>query len=75
MSDSVARAGKSATNAVDSTRADVQRFSNETLPELRQLVGELRELTSTLQRVGGELERNPSVLLRGKPAAKRGPGE
>ena len=75
MSDAVAGAGRSAASAVEGTRADVQRFSDETLPELRRLVEELRQLTGTLQRVGAEIERNPSLLLRGKPAAKRGPGE
>ena len=42
---------------------------------MHQLVAELRDLTATLRRVGDELEKNPSVLFYGKPAAKRGPGE
>ena len=42
---------------------------------MRELVAELRDLTSTLHRVGGDLERNPSLLLYGRPPAKRGPGE
>lgn len=50
-------------------------FTDETLPEVRQLVTELRDLTAVLQRVSGELEQNPGVLLYGKPTAKRGPGE
>lgn len=65
MSNELSRAGANASGA----------FTDETLPEVRQLVGELRDLTATLQRVSGDLEQNPSVLLYGKPAAKRGPGE
>jgi len=51
------------------------KFSNETLPEVHQLVSELRDMTSSLQRFGYQLEQNPSILLYGKPSTKRGPGE
>lgn len=71
MANELARAGASASRALDGT----QRFTSETLPEVHQLVMELRGLTSSLQRVSSELEQNPSALLYGKPAAKRGPGE
>lgn len=71
MANELARAGASASRVLDGT----QQFTNETLPEVHQLVIELRGLTSSLQRVSGELEKNPSTLLYGKPAAKRGPGE
>ena len=71
MADELARAGASAGRALDGAR----QFTDETLPEARQLVMELRGLTSSLQRVGDELEKNPSALLYGKPAARRGPGE
>ncbi len=71
MANELARAGASASRALDGA----QQFTNETLPEVHQLVMELRGLTSSLQRVSSELEQNPSALLYGKPAAKRGPGE
>jgi len=75
MADTLARAGTSATQAIDSTRSDVRPFTAEGLAEVRQLVAELRDLTSTLHRVGSELERNPSTLLWGRAVPKRGPGE
>ena len=65
MSNDLARAG---------TNASV-KFTSETLPEVRQLVMELRDMTAVLRRVGIQLENNPSILLYGKPAEKRGPGE
>ena len=65
MSNELARAGARASG----------KFTNETLPEVHQLVQELRDMTASLQRVGYQLEQNPSMLLYGKPAAKRGPGE
>jgi len=75
MADAVGHAGASATATLDSTRADMQQFTGEGLPEVRQLVAELRDLTSTLRRISGDLDRNPSMLLYGRPPAKRGPGE
>lgn len=71
MSNELARAGASA----NSTLERAQEFSTSTLPDVHQLVLELRELTSSLRRVSDQLEQNPSVLLRGKPQAKPGPGE
>ena len=71
MADKLARAGESASSALD----DTQQFTSETLPQVHQLVMELRGLTGSLQRVSSELEQNPSALLYGRPAAKRGPGE
>ena len=75
MTDAVARAGTSASGTLDGARPDVQRFTGETLPEVHMLVAELRDLTGTLRRLGGELERNPSMVLYGRPATRRGPGE
>ncbi len=65
MSNELARAGTNAS----------LKFTSETLPEIHQLVVELRDMTATLRRVGNQLEKNPSILLYGKPAEKRGPGE
>jgi len=65
MSNELAHAG---------TNASV-KFTGETLPEIHQLVMELRDMTASLRRLGNQLEKNPSILLYGKPAEKRGPGE
>jgi phospholipid/cholesterol/gamma-HCH transport system substrate-binding protein len=51
------------------------KFTSETLPEVHKLVEELRDVTASLQRTGYQLEQNPSILLYGNPARKRGPGE
>ena len=65
MSDELARAGTSAST----------KFTSETLPEAHELMVDLRDLTASLQRVSDQLEQNPSILLYGKPATRRGPGE
>lgn len=71
MANKLDRAGESTRVTMDSTR----QFTSDTLPEIHQLVVELRDLTGSLRRISGELEQNPSLLLYGKPAAHRGPGE
>jgi len=71
MANTLSHAGEN----VSSTLNDTRQFTSETLPEAHQLVSELRDLTGTLQRFSSDLEKNPSILLYGKPAAPRGPGE
>jgi phospholipid/cholesterol/gamma-HCH transport system substrate-binding protein len=75
MTGEVARAGASASDALDSVRAEARQFAADTLPEAQLLVAELRELTGSLRRFSEQLERNPSVLLYGKTTSKRAPGE
>jgi phospholipid/cholesterol/gamma-HCH transport system substrate-binding protein len=47
----------------------------ETMEEARALVVELRELTASLKRLSGDLEKNPAMLIQGRPPARPGPGE
>jgi phospholipid/cholesterol/gamma-HCH transport system substrate-binding protein len=75
MSNEGARAAGSAATAVEGARADLHQATRETIPEARQLIAELRDLTTSLRRFSDELERNPAMLVHGKPAAKAGPGE
>mgnify|MGYP001164571264 CR=1 FL=1 len=75
MAGELARAGTSAHETLESSRTGVQQFAGETLPEAHHLITELRDLTSSLRQFSGQLEQNPSALLFGKPASKRGPGE
>ena len=70
-----AGAASSAATAVESARADLRQATRETIPETRQLIEELRDLTTSLRRFSDQLERNPAILVHGKPAAKAGPGE
>lgn len=70
-----ARAGAAASSAIEGARAEGRQFAGETLPEVRALLAELRELSGSLRRLGDEIERNPSVLIYGRPALKPGPGE
>jgi phospholipid/cholesterol/gamma-HCH transport system substrate-binding protein len=71
MSNKLAEASISTRQTMD----DARQFSDETLPEIHGLVEELRDLTGSLRRLSGELEQNPSVILHGKTATRKGPGE
>jgi phospholipid/cholesterol/gamma-HCH transport system substrate-binding protein len=75
MSATIARTSENANDSLDRARAEARQFAAATLPEAQQLVTDLRELTGSLRRFSEQLERNPSVLLYGKPASKGGPGE
>jgi phospholipid/cholesterol/gamma-HCH transport system substrate-binding protein len=82
MADSMAQAGTSARVAMEGVRdaatgagATVQQLRGEALPEVGRLVADLQSLTASLARVSRELERNPGLLLQGRPPAPAGPGE
>jgi phospholipid/cholesterol/gamma-HCH transport system substrate-binding protein len=71
MANELAHAAESASSTLDGA----QQFTSSTLPEVHQLVLELRDLTGSLRRFSEDMEQNPSALIYGKPAVKRGPGE
>ena len=75
MSNDVKRDAASAAAAVEGARADLSQAARDTVPEARQAIAELRELSTSLRRFSDQLERNPAMLVHGKPAAKAGPGE
>lgn len=68
MANETARAGSNTASTIESVRA-------EALPEARQAITELRELSASLRRFSEALERNPGMLLQGRPAVPPGPGE
>lgn len=61
--------------AVQESRKEIQRMARSTAPELNALLTELGQLADTLQRFVQELERNPRMLLLGRPSGQPGPGE
>lgn len=48
---------------------------DETIPEFRALMAQLNDLSASLKRVSVEIERNPAILVYGRPAGRPGPGE
>jgi phospholipid/cholesterol/gamma-HCH transport system substrate-binding protein len=64
-----------ANRAIAAVGGDVQRFTNETVPELENLMNELNVLSASLRRLSEQTERNPKSLLFGKTPVSKGPGE
>ncbi|MDT7042761.1 MlaD family protein [Candidatus Nitronereus thalassa] len=75
MAEKVGQASTAVGSAVERTKPDVERFSQQTLSEMSALVAELRQLTSTLQRTAQQLEHQPNSLIFGRTPPPRGPGE
>lgn len=73
--DAAAIASTSAGETVESVGANFERYTQETLPEVQLLLGELNELSATLKRLSEQTERDPASLLRGKSPVPDGPGE
>lgn len=48
---------------------------DETIPEFHSLMVQLTDLSASLKRVSAEIERNPAILVYGRPAGRPGPGE
>ena len=48
---------------------------DETIPEFRALMAQLNDLSESLKRMSIEIERNPAILVYGRPAGRPGPGE
>ena len=68
-------ASAAAGRTVEAVGADVKRFTNETLPELERLLGELTVLSTSLRRLSEQTESNPAGLLFGRRPVADGPGE
>jgi phospholipid/cholesterol/gamma-HCH transport system substrate-binding protein len=75
MADRVGAGGDAIRQVVQARDRDLQRFTGEALPEAAVMIGEMRRAAQNLRRFSEALERDPSVLLRGKPARAPGPGE
>lgn len=63
------------TGLAGNSQRELQRLSQNTVPELSALLVQANELMAILQRLAGLLEQNPRALLIGKPQGRPGPGE
>ena len=62
------------TMAIDA-RSDLKEIAQDALPEVSAVLTEVRQLAQTLNRLAEQLERDPSLLLRGRSTQQLGPGE
>lgn len=72
---SAVRMTGSAEQTINAIGGSVRQVSDETLPEVNRLLGEIGTLTHSLRRLSEQTERSPSSLLRGRLPVAPGPGE
>lgn len=53
----------------------IQNFSTQVMPEAQQAVQNLSHAAQSVHQLTDQLEQNPSMLIRGKAPAPKGPGE
>jgi len=75
MTEDLSRTSRSVGEMVGASRPGIEQFSRQTLADTGLLVTELRQLTATLNRVAQQVERQPNVLVLGRSAQTKGPGE
>ena len=75
MATSITETSAGLSTAVEQSRRDVLKLAANTTPELNSLLSQLGRLADTLQGFVDELERNPRMLLLGRPSGRPGPGE
>ena len=75
MSNDIDRTAGNANQTITAVGSDVQRFTNETVPQLENLMNELSVLSASLRRLSEQTERNPKSLIFGKTPVPKGPGE
>ena len=60
---------------VQQVSGDAERFSNEVIPRLGSVLGEMYAVMRNLNQFSQDLQQKPDMLLFGKPAPAPGPGE
>lgn len=68
-------AGKSFSSASTSAKVAIDAINQQITPPFVQLLNKLNVSATSLEEITNELERNPSILIRGREAAMPGPGE
>jgi phospholipid/cholesterol/gamma-HCH transport system substrate-binding protein len=75
MSADIDKTAGNANQTITAVGSDVQRFTNETVPQLENLMNELSVLSASLRRLSEQTERTPKSLIFGKTPVPKGPGE
>lgn len=75
MTGAIARTSDRVGDVVATGQSEIRNITADTLPQLASLVTELGDLAGTLRRFFDDLDRNPRMLLIGRPSGEPGPGE
>jgi len=60
---------------LESSHQTVEAMQTELLPEADQTLSKLHELSNSLEEIAAEIQRDPTVLVRGRKPPPPGPGE
>lgn len=75
MAKTLQQTGSDLQKTISARDRDLQRFTNNTLPEASAMVTDLRQTAANLLLLSERLKRDPSIILRGTPPGPLGPGE
>ena len=70
-----AAASRQAGNAAQAVGGELRRFTDDALPELERLLGELTDLSTSLRRLSEQARRSTGGVLLGRSQVPDGPGE
>ena len=62
-------------DTMHSGQTAIRNFSNQVMPSAQQALSNLSRATMSVNNLTEELQRDPSMLVRGKQPASPGPGE
>ena len=71
----VTRAAGGVDRVVGDGQRELTRFSRDTSAQIGQALYELQRLGEALRRLVQQVEKNPNMLLLGRPRPQPGPGE
>ena len=75
LSDEMRKTANSIDETMRSGQVVIRNFSNQVMPSAQQALSNLSRVTVSMDHLTEELERDPSMLVRGKQPAPLGPGE
>jgi phospholipid/cholesterol/gamma-HCH transport system substrate-binding protein len=70
-----AAASRQAGDAAQAVGGELRRFTDDALPELERLLGELTDLSTSLRRLSEQARRSTGGVLLGRSLVPDGPGE
>jgi phospholipid/cholesterol/gamma-HCH transport system substrate-binding protein len=74
-STNAAAASRRVSPLLDSSQEAIETMQTEVLPEADQTLVKLHELSNSLEEITAEIQRDPTVLVRGRKPPPPGPGE
>jgi phospholipid/cholesterol/gamma-HCH transport system substrate-binding protein len=75
MTESLSKAGTEVSLTMKDARTAIQSVTQQAVPNLVVLINQMSGVANSFKQLSEELERNPSMVIRGKEPAQLGPGE